>query len=57
MTAISNSHWRPALEDREDDLASEPDLPPDLPPEDIVAEVWCGVGVGLVRKAKLELVG
>lgn len=38
-----DSHWRPALEDREEDLASEEALP--LPPEDIVNKCL-GVGWG-----------
>ena len=42
-------HWRPALDERDEDLESEaPDLPP-LPPEDIVVKlVWLGERGGVL---------
>jgi len=43
-----NSHWRPALDDREEDLDSAPDFPP-LPPEDIVDIGWGWLGWGVVK--------
>jgi hypothetical protein len=47
-----NSHWRPALEDREEDLDSAPDFPPLLPPEDIVDKVVGVGGVGCEKQRR-----